>query len=257
MKSTTWHKINYKVGGGPSARAAIGLLTLSNDLAIEPEVNYFLETEGVALYANRLPMDENATLSTLKMMEPHITTCAAGLQPLGNLDVVAYGCTAGSMVIGPRMVAKCINKALPGAKTTNPISAVCEALKSLSCRRIAVLTPYIDDINKQVAVHLEQEGFKLVSKDSFEVLESLRMSLISPESILEAGKKIGLNDKAEALFISCTAMFVSPIREKLEDIIGKPVITSNQAIAWHSLRLAGIDETIIRVGTYLGDKQLL
>lgn len=257
MENTKWDEVQYTIGPGPAARAAIGLLTLSNDLAFEPEVKYFLETEGVALYSNRLSMDEKATLSTLKMMEPHITSCAKGLSPLGHLHAVSYGCTAGSMVIGPQRVKECINKALPNTKATNPISAVCEALKSLSCRRIAVLTPYIDAINQHVSDHLQQEGFELVSQASFNVLESLKMALISPDSILKAGLKIGSDDKAEALFISCTAMFLSPIRKILEDKIGKPVVTSNQAIAWHCLRLAGIDDTIKRAGPYLGDKQLL
>jgi maleate isomerase len=34
------------------------------------------------------------------------------------------------------------------------------------------------------------------------------------------------------------------IAEQAEALIGKPVTSSNHALAWHMLRLAGIDEAI-------------
>jgi maleate isomerase len=38
------------------------------------------------------------------------------------------------------------------------------------------------------------------------------------------------------------------IIEKAEKIIGKPVTSSNHALAWHLLRLAGIDDILDEYG---------
>ena len=45
---------------------------------------------------------------------------------------------------------------------------------------------------------------------------------------------------AEALLICCTDFGTAAVVQPLEDELGKPVITSNQALGWHMLRLAGL-----------------
>ncbi len=43
------------------------------------------------------------------------------------------------------------------------------------------------------------------------------------------------------------------IIQKLEQDLGKPVISSNQACFWHTLRLAGVKEKIEGYGTLLAN----
>lgn len=50
--------------------------------------------------------------------------------------------------------------------------------------------------------------------------------------------------QAEALFISCTALRTVGLVETLEANLGKPVVTSNQTMFWHALRLAGYSRSI-------------
>ena len=44
------------------------------------------------------------------------------------------------------------------------------------------------------------------------------------------------------------------IIDRLEQRTGKPVITSNQALAWDALRLAGIDDPVTGFGRLLSDR---
>ena len=59
----------------------------------------------------------------------------------------------------------------------------------------------------------------------------------------------GFTEKADAIFISCTALSVIHIIETLEEDLKRPVITSNQATLWAALRKINVGETIDSLGT--------
>ena len=55
--------------------------------------------------------------------------------------------------------------------------------------------------------------------------------------------KINLED-SEALFVSCTALPVLSIIEKLEKKLNRIVLSSNQTLIWDSLNLIGYKDDI-------------
>jgi len=54
---------------GPVFRAAIGLVTLCNDVTIEPELRNFLPPDGVAVYASRIAMSDAGGVEALRALE--------------------------------------------------------------------------------------------------------------------------------------------------------------------------------------------
>ena len=48
---------------------------------------------------------------------------------------------------------------------------------------------------------------------------------------------------SQAAFLSCTAIRAVEAIDAIEADIGKPVVTSNQAMVWHALGRLGIDDT--------------
>ena len=100
-----WSTMPCELDDGPAARAAIGLIVLANDQVIEPELNTFLPKDGVALYSSRIPLGIEGTLQALRAMEAHIAGAAGRIMPDDRLDVMAFGCTSGSMAIGDDNVA--------------------------------------------------------------------------------------------------------------------------------------------------------
>ena len=69
------------------------------------------------------------------------------------------------------------------------------------------------------------------------------MVKVTPDFIKEFALSIDRQD-AEAIFISCGALRSIDVVDKIEEIVGKPVIVSNQAMIWETLRLAGINDVI-------------
>ena len=66
------------------------------------------------------------------------------------------------------------------------------------------------------------------------------MARIDPASIRAAALSVGAG--ADAVFLSCTNLRTLDIIEDLETDLGKPVLSSNQVLAWHMAKLAGISD---------------
>lgn len=241
----TWKTLTCEVDNGPAYRAAVGLIALASDTVSEPEARAFLPTDGVGLYVSRVPMPEVATVSSLAQMQDNLQQAAALLVPDDHLDVVAYGCTAGATLIGPDNIARMVNasRTQPVAYT-DPILAGVAALRALSCRRIALLTPYIDEVGDAVAAHFTAQGFEIIAKASFKKLGDPDIARISPLSIYRETVALGSDERVDGVFISCTALRVSGVIEAIERDLGKPVASSNQALAWQCLRLAGYNDAL-------------
>jgi maleate isomerase len=245
-----WRKIEPIFDSGPGERLTVGLIVLENDMVSELELRTFLQMEGIGIYANRIPQDPRGTLHTLRAMQEHISEVARHILPNDPVSVMVFGCTSGSIAIGPDAVAAAIRAVRPGVQVTNPVTAAGEALRTLGVKRIGLVTPYIDEVNHVVEAHFAEKGFQIVEQASFKVTTEQETRRISPRSIFDAALKIGRAD-VDGVFISCTALRCSSIIEPLEIEMGKPVVTSNQATAWHCLKLGGCDRDVKGFGRLL------
>jgi maleate isomerase len=153
--------------------------------------------------------------------------------PAGKLGVVAYCCTSGSTVIGENNVAKAVHSVLPDVKVTNPLMAVKANLIASGAKRIGLLTPYEPHVSQAMADHLTDNGFEISSFGSFYEKEEAKVTRISAASILAAVDEIGSGNQCDAVFASCTNLRTADILKEAEKRIGKPVISSNSALAWH------------------------
>jgi maleate isomerase len=71
---------------------------------------------------------------------------------------------------------------------------------------------------------------------------------ISPFSVKNGIDAIRKLAEVDAVFVSCTSVRLAEAAADIEDSIGIPVTSSNHAMAWHALRLAGIDDRLQRFG---------
>jgi maleate isomerase len=237
-------KLPFETDRGIGSRAALGLLVLETDQTIEDEFRAVWPDPGVALYAARLHNDVQITPETLLEMRGLIAPTTKLLPFMVDLSVVAFACTSGALVIGESRVAELIQRVRPNAKVTDPVTAAIAALKATSVKRVALLTPYLRPINLRLRSALIERGLRIPVMGSFNESDDDIVARITPNSLLEAIVKIGSSPACDGVFVSCTSLRVMRIAEQAEALIGKPVTSSNHALAWHMLRLAGIDEAI-------------
>ncbi|MBZ0215097.1 MAG: hypothetical protein K8F25_00965, partial [Fimbriimonadaceae bacterium] len=159
--------IPFTVDKGIAHRAAIGVIVLATDETLEHEWRIMLQRAGVAYFESRIPNSTSITPQTLKAMEAQITDRTEVILPGVPLDVVAYGCTSASVVIGEENVFKKIRAARPDVACTTPITAAMAAFRAFGAKRIGVLTPYRDDVNQIFRNYLTARGFEIPVFGSF------------------------------------------------------------------------------------------
>ena len=139
-------KLDFVLDDGICRRAAIGLVVLATDHTIEHEWRKLLTQDGVAFYESRVYNSADITPERLMEMESRIAAAVALIRPGERIDVVAFGCTSASMVIGEETVFERIHEARPGVACTTPITA---ADVVVPIERMSVLTLLADDISEK------------------------------------------------------------------------------------------------------------
>lgn len=241
-------RLDYVTDGGPGARARLALIVLHVDETIETEIRRLLDTDGVALYCTRVQSGAELNERTLAESAAGIPGAARLLPPHTPMDVVGYACTSGATILGPDNVARAIRESRPmesrGAFTraavTDPLTAVKAACAHLGIKRLGFVTPYIASVSSAMRAALTESGLEIAAFGSFEQSEERLVARISLDSVHEAIVRVGQSARCEGVFASCTNLRTFEILEDVERELGMPVISSNQALAWHMLRLANV-----------------
>ena len=242
----------FELDRGFGSRARIGIIVLASDLVIEAEFANLTRNLGVALYQSRVYNANDVNPETLAAMEAGLAGAASLILPEIPLDVVAYGCTSGALTIGNETVAARIHEAKPGVKTTTPLAAALAGLQALGSQSIALLTPYLPEINETLRGHIQSSGLAVPVMGSFNEPDDTKVGRITLDSLRGAVLALGQRPEVDTVFVSCTNLRLAEIIPELEETLDKPVLSSNFALAWHCLRLAGIDDALPHLGRLYG-----
>lgn len=240
----------FELGPEIGRRGAIGVVVLDVDSTLEQEFRAVVPLDGVALYFTRIAMGNQVTTETLRAMEGGITQAASLIHPGRRLDVLAFACTSGTVAIGEDRVFDLLREVRPGIACTSPMTAGIAGLKALGCESVSLITPYTFDITAMMGGFIEDNGIALAASATFNNPDDTAVALISQDSLRDAILSAG-EGPGDAVFVSCSALHVLPVIEECEARLGKPVLASNQAMAWHSMRLAGIDDAVAGFGRLL------
>ncbi|PTB17405.1 arylmalonate decarboxylase [Trinickia symbiotica] len=238
-----------KLDGGRHDRAKVGFVLLATEQTIEDDM-FTLLPKGVGIHFTRVPNPDSITRESLDNIASSLADAAARILPDGSLDVICYGCTSGSLVVGEKKVFAELNRGAPNAKTTSMITAVIRGLRAVGAKRIVIGTPYLDEINVMERSYLENAGFEVLAIHGLQLEKDSDMVRVTPDSIVQMALFLDRPD-ADAIFISCGALRSIEVIEEIEQRTGKPVITSNQAVAWDVMRLAGLPDRIYGFGRLL------
>lgn len=243
-------QVRYEPVLWPDTAVRFGLIALDSDHVSERELRYMLPADASELFVTRVRHGGQCDLQHLAAMSDELARAASLLLPGTGVDVIAYGCTSGTVAIGIDTVRRAIDSAWPGTPVTTPITAARSALEALGAERIVMLTPYIDEVNRMLADHLADEGVEVLTLASFGLHTDIEISSVPQSALAEAAGQLDL-DGAAALFICCTALRTARVIEPIERELGLPVISSNQAMVWDMLRLAGYRDPVAGFGRLL------
>ena len=185
--------------------------------------------------------DEITLDRVLQMFDDIDAICDAATKLASlRVSIIGYACTAVSFVNGPsgaRDIAEKITEATGLAATTTS-SAMVNALRQLYVRRVAVLAPYVEAINEKLREFLEDSGFEVVDMKGLNMRGGI--AGLSPETTRDLVVNQVNHPDADGVFVSCTSVRTASILDVMEQRIGKPVITANQATVWELLHMCGL-----------------
>jgi len=231
-------------------RAKIGLIYPAPGWVMEPEF-YAMSPPGVATYTTRIHLHDVDVEGMAKFGNGSIE--ATQLLAEAPLDVIALGCTSGSFIKGSaydREMIKRMEQVSGGIPCTTTSSAVITSLRSLKVKKVAVATPYVDEVNLRAQVFLEENGFTVTNLQGLGLLYDSEIDRQDLETVYNLAKETDTKD-ADVVAILCTGIRSMPILQALETDLGKPVISAVQATFWQCLRLAGVKEKIAGFGSLL------
>lgn len=220
-------------------RGRLGLIVPSSNTTNEPEFYDHLP-EGVSLHTARMYLEE-ANAGTLEEMADEVERCT-DLLATADVDVIAYGCTTGSLVKGPgydeEIEARIEDRA--GVPTVATAASIKRAFNALDLQSLAISTPYIQDLNEREEDFLKEAGYEVAVIEGLELEANSAIGSRTPEVAYRQTRALNHSD-ADGVFVSCTNYRTFEIIERLEADLGSPVVTSNQATLWDALKTLGVD----------------
>lgn len=223
---------------GPVPTTGIGVI-VPFDFALDRELWRWVP-EDAALHVTRTPFVPSPVTAEMARVisDPEPVRRATRDVLVPEPGVVAYACTSGSFVDGAAgeiaLTGVIAGAGAPLALTTS--GALVEALKVLGASRIAVVTPYVDDLTTKLAEFLAAHGVETVGSVGLGLLGQIWR--VTYEEVVRAVRAAD-RPEAEAVFISCTNLATYDVIAPLERLLGKPVITANQVTVWAALRAVG------------------
>ena len=171
-------------------------------------------------------------------MEHHISASAKLLPQSREFSVIGYGCTSASAIIGSEKISDLIKSGCSTREVTNPLLAATEYAKHLGVTKLALLSPYIEEVNTPLRKAFEINGLSTEAFGPFGEGQEEKVARISESSTIEAAITLGQDASTEAVFISCTNLRTFNCLDNIANKIDKPVFSSNQSLVWHMKKLS-------------------
>lgn len=157
-----------------------------------------------------------------------------------GMDAIAFNCTGASLSDGPAGARRLRDEIAEATKTpaTTTILSVVRALRAAGLRRIVHVCPFTPEFGADEAAFLRAEGFDLVASRGLNFTDARLAAKLSPREICNIAADLDMPE-AEGLFLACANVRAMEATEELQQRLGKPVVTSNQAVLWDLLDMIG------------------
>ena len=225
-------------------RSQIGFIVPANNTVIEPEL-YSVVPDGVSFHFTKLvfgrPRDGKNQDTDGQATEALL---------LGGVDVIVYACMVTSLMEANQWEQETSQRA--GIPAITAANAVKDALRAVDARSVALVCHYPEDRFEMLRESFRNDGFEVVSIESARVDDQRQVNRISTEEVYQLARHAD-RPEADAVGILATDLRSFPVIQQLEADLGKPVISTNQAILWRALQLARLESSIEGHGALLAD----
>ena len=208
----------------------IALIVPSSNTVMENDLHAGLPKSRYTVHTDRMYLVETTREAETRMIEQFAQQAASDLGT-AKPDLLVFGCTsAGSLfgLEGDRRICGQLGE-LAGCPTVGVINAVENALSATGARRLAVLTPYNEDLTQSVAKSVSA-GREIVGAFGLGITDNVALADPTPEEISDFARRSLSGLSFDAILVSCTNFRALEAKPALEAEFGVPVVTSNSAV---------------------------
>jgi len=196
----------------------------------------------VAYHVHRVRLRKESGRVTMEsLMRAHLEAAdEASYLADASPDAIAFNCTGASVALGKGCDAALAERMTTklGVPAPNTMVAIKEALTSLGARDILHICPFTGEFSAVERQSLVDSGFGVARTVSLGFSDAKAAALMAPEQIAESVRE-RIDDSIGAVLLSCANVRAFEAADELERSLGRPVVTSNQAMLWSVLRAAG------------------
>jgi len=207
----------------------VGVIVPSSNTTVEADFMRVLPA-NTTMHAARMFLAETTADAERRMIYDHVPIAVTDLATL-RPHVVAFACTSAAAVLGADGEAALIANIAreTGASVVSTNNAVGKAIEALGRKRVALLTPYVAELNQAIRAGLERRGLTVVHLAGLGITNNFGIGNVTPVEIVAFAERELAGQQFDLLFVSCTNFRAVEARPLLTQRFGVPVVTSNQA----------------------------
>lgn len=226
----------------------IGMITPSSNSTLEPVCSRMLWNvpEAVCLYSRfsvtKITLEEDA----LKQFEIDTMLRAAELLVDAEVDVIAWNGTSGSWLGIDRDRELCrIITEKTGVPATTSMLASFEAFKANNVKKVHIITPYVQDVDKCIVAEFNKEGFEVVNAVGCGYTDVKMMRNASDETIVKMLDTV-TSSPADGISVVCTAFPLVHKIDYYEKMYNCTIYDTITATLWQCLKMVDVDIKLIK-----------
>ena len=207
----------------------VGLLIPSPNSVMEVDF-YRSLPHDTTLHTARMYMPDTTVASEEQMLDEFALPAA---KMVGTVlpHIVVFGSTSACLLRGKdydREICERVGE-VTGAEPVSVVESVNQSLRDTRARRVAVVTPYTEEVNWRIKAGIESEGI-VVSAIHGMGLSPENSATVTPESIYSfVQSRIGTRVPGDALFIASTDYHAMSALSLLKIAYDVPIVTTNLA----------------------------
>ncbi len=240
----------------------VGLIVPSSNVTMETEIPAMLRArEGVhperfTFHSSRMRM-RSVTKEELEAMDDESDRCAVELADAA-VDVMGYACLVAIMTRGAGY--HCTSQERLGKRTAEegrptPVvtsaGALIDALRLMQAKKVALIAPYMRPLTDQVVAYIENQGFAVTDSVALEIPDNLEVGAQDPHNLETIVDRLDYQDADVVILSACVQMPSLAAIQRVEDRIGKPVISAAVATTYFLLKEMDLDPVVPEAGALL------
>src|SRR5438270_11970661 len=224
-------------------RKRLGMITQSSNSVLEPVTSAMLHgVAEVSAHFSRFRVTEIALdAAALSQFDVSVILPAADLLADAKVDAIAWNGTSASWlgIARDRSLCDAIEARTSVPATTSTLACI-DAVRALGAKRVALVSPYTDEVQQRIADVWAEEGIPPYAERHLGLRDNFSFGEVAPATISGMIRAVAA-EGADAVVILCTNLDGAALASSLERELDIAVLDSVAVTLWRTLDLAGGD----------------